>query len=52
MHFSYFWEFMHARGLFERLLKNCPLKYKSKNDPEVKSVVVTILLSILGGSCG
>jgi hypothetical protein len=45
----YFCEFMHTGGLFERLVKNCPLKYKSNNAPEVGAVVGTILLSILSG---
>ena len=48
-HLPYFCEFMHTGGLFERLVKNCPLKYKSNNAPEVGSVVGTILLSILAG---
>lgn len=48
-HLPYFSEFMHAGGLFERLVKNCPLKYKSNNAPKVEDVLGTALLSVLSG---
>ena len=48
-HLPYFSEFMHAGGLFERLARNCPLKYRSNNAPEVRDVVGTMLLSVLSG---
>lgn len=48
-HLPYFCEFMHVGGLFERLVKSCPLTYKSNNAPKVGDVVGTMLLSILSG---
>lgn len=48
-HLPYFSEYMHAGGLFERLVSNCPLKYKSNNAPKAGDVVGTALLSILSG---
>ena len=40
---------MHAGGLFERLVKNFPLKYKSNNALKVEDVLGTALLSVLSG---
>jgi len=48
-HLPYFSEYLHAGGLFERLVKNCPLEYKSNNAPSVDDVIGTMLLSILSG---
>jgi hypothetical protein len=45
----YFSEFMHSGGLFDRLVKNCPLIYKSNNAPKVSDVLGTMLLSVLSG---
>lgn len=48
-HLPYFSEYLHAGGLFQRLVENCPLEYKSNNAPAVGDVLGTMLLSILSG---
>ncbi len=48
-HMPFFSEFLHAGGLFEHLVENCPLSYKSNNAPEVGDVVGTMVMSVLSG---
>ena len=46
---AFFAEFLHASGLFENWLQNCPLHYTSPNAPEVRDVLGTWMLGILDG---
>lgn len=48
-HLPYFSEFMHTGGLFQRLIDNCPLTYKSNNAPGKADVLGTMLLSVMSG---
>lgn len=45
----HFAQYIHESGLFEALINECPIKYKSNNAPAVKDVLGTIILSILSG---
>lgn len=48
-HMSFFAEFLHAGGLFERFVRKCPLSYSSNNAPEVGDVLGTMIMSVLSG---
>lgn len=45
----FFAEYLQAGGLFERLVANCPIRFKSNNAPKVSDVVGTMMVSILSG---
>lgn len=46
---AFFAEFLEVAGLFDRWVKQCPLRYTSPNAPNVRDVLGTWLLSILDG---
>jgi len=45
----FFSEYLHAGGIFEDWVSDCPLEYKSNNAPEVADLLGTATLSILSG---
>src|SRR5258708_26895424 len=45
----FFTEFLKTSGLFDALVNDCPLEYKSPNAPSKRDVLGTILLSVLAG---
>jgi hypothetical protein len=45
----FFIEFLKVSGLFERFVRECPLKYTSPNAPDKRDLLGTLLLSILSG---
>jgi len=47
--FVYFEQLLSTSGLFESFVKNCPLSYSSPNAPDKRSVLGTLVLSILRG---
>jgi len=47
--FAYFSNFLEATGLFDSLVENCPLEYKSNNAPEKRDILGLVMLAILGG---
>jgi len=46
---AFFIEFLKASGLFDAWVKDCPLRYTSRNAPEKRNVLGTLLLSVLAG---
>src|ERR1022692_5327690 len=46
---AFFIEFLKTSGLFDAWVNDCPLRYTSRNAPEKRNVVGTILLSVLAG---
>src|SRR3989339_605028 len=48
-HMPFFAEYLHAGGLFESLVDNCPLSYRSNNAPKVGDVIGTMVMSVLSG---
>lgn len=46
---AFFAEFLHAAGLFEAWVQDCPLHYTSPNAPTKYDVLGTLILSILAG---
>ena len=46
---AFFIEFLKTSGLFEGWVRDCPLKYTSRNAPQTRDVLGTILLSVLAG---
>ena len=48
---TFFGEYLHATGLFERWQASCPLSYTSPNAPGLVDVLGTWMLSILDGHC-
>jgi len=46
---AFFIEFLKTSGLFDGLVKDCPLDYTSPNAPRKRDVLGTILLSVLAG---
>jgi hypothetical protein len=45
----YFFGFLEKAGLWERLVKTCPLSYSSPNAPTKEEILGTLLLSVLSG---
>jgi hypothetical protein len=45
----FFIEFLKTSGLFDNWVQDCPLKYTSRNAPQKRDVLGTILLSVLAG---
>ena len=45
----FFIHFLKASGLFDALVADCPLRYRSPNAPERRDVVGTTMLSMLAG---
>jgi hypothetical protein len=45
----FFIEFLKVAGLFDALVADCPLTYKSPNAPEKRDVLGTMMLSVLAG---
>jgi hypothetical protein len=45
----FFIEFLKTSGLFDKLVEECPLNYRSPNAPKKRDVLGTILLSVLAG---
>ena len=45
----FFSEYLHAGGIFEDWVSDCPLEYKSNNAPKVADILGTATLSILSG---
>jgi hypothetical protein len=46
---AFFIEFLKTSGLFDKWVEECPLKYTSRNAPQKRDVLGTILLSVLAG---
>ena len=46
---SYFVDYLEATGLFEHLVRTCPLAYLSNNAPSKRDVLGEIVLSTLEG---
>ena len=46
---AFFIEFLKTSGLFDGWVNDCPLRYTSRNAPEKRNVLGTILLSVLAG---
>ena len=46
---AFFAEYLKVSGLFDAVVADCPLHYKSPNAPEVRDVVGTLALSVLAG---
>ena len=46
---AFFIEFLKTSGLFDAWVDDCPLRYTSRNAPEKRNVLGTILLSVLAG---
>ena len=47
---AYFGHFLHANGLLDDLVSDCPLDYTSNNAPKPQQVVGTFVCSILKGA--
>jgi hypothetical protein len=47
---AYFGHFLHANGLFDRLVAGCPLQYTSNNAPSIRQVLGTVTCAILKGA--
>ena len=45
----FFSEYLRAGGLFQHLVENCPVRFRSNNAPEVADVVGTLVISLLSG---
>src|ERR1700689_5325675 len=45
----FFIEFLKTSGLFDKWVNDCPLRYTSRNAPEKRNVLGTLLLSVLAG---
>ncbi len=45
----FFIEFLKVSGLFDAFVDECPLQYSSPNAPDKRSVLGTLMLSILAG---
>lgn len=48
-HLVFFIEYLKSSGRFDALIANCPLRYTSRNSPEVRDVIGTAVLGILAG---
>lgn len=46
---AFFVEFLKTAGLFDKWIKNCPLKYQSNNASESRDILGTLMLSLLAG---
>src|ERR1039457_642809 len=46
---AFFIEFLKTSGLFDAWVEDCPLQYTSRNAPEKRDVLGTMLLSVLSG---
>ena len=46
---AYFVQFLETTRLFDHFVESCPLIYQSNNAPDKRSVLATILLSVLSG---
>jgi len=46
---AFFIEFLKTSGLFDKWVEECPLTYTSRNAPQKRDVLGTILLSVLAG---
>ena len=46
---AFFIGFLKTSGLFDAWVNDCPLHYTSRNAPEKRNVLGTILLSVLAG---
>ena len=46
---AFFIEFLKTGGLFDKWVEECPLKYTSRNAPQKRDVLGTILLSVVAG---
>jgi Transposase DDE domain group 1 len=45
----FFIEFLKISGLFDKWVEDCPLHYTSRNAPEKRNVMGTLVLSVLAG---
>ena len=45
---AYFVSYLKTSGLFDRLVKDAPFHYTSPNAPDVRDVVGTTVLAIIG----
>jgi hypothetical protein len=46
---AFFIEFLKTSGLFDKWVEECPLTYTSRNAPQKRDVLGTILLSVVAG---
>lgn len=46
----FFGHYLHANGLFDKLVDECPLTYISNNAPDKRSVIGTIVSGLLNGA--
>jgi hypothetical protein len=45
----FFSDYLRAGGIFQHLVENCPIRFKSNNAPEVADVLGTLIISLLSG---